>query len=149
MGMSEASLEAFEQASRKGAEATTINKNLALSNLDNGNVAEAGKYSADAETKSALAVAQGNYSAAAATLTGYNAAIANVMNNNYNAAKSAISGDNSADADYLRAVIAALQGDVKTAGAQLKAAIAKNALLAKKAATDVNLANLFESGFEL
>ncbi len=149
MGMNEASLEAFEQASRKGAEATTINKNLALSNLDNGNVAEAGKYSADAETKSALAVAQGNYSAAAATLTGYNAAIANVMNNNYNAAKSAISGDNSADADYLRAVIAALQGDVKTAGAQLKAAIAKNALLAKKAATDVNLANLFESGFEL
>ena len=42
------------------------------------------------------------------------------MNNDLSAAKKAIAKDNSADADYLRAVIAAKEGDLKTAEAQLK-----------------------------
>ena len=61
------------------------------------------------------------------------------MNNDLAAAKKAIAKDNSADADYLRAVIAAKEGDLKTAEAQLKSAISKAPELAKKAANDINL----------
>ena len=53
------------------------------------------------------------------------------MNNDLSAAKKAIAKDNSADADYLRAVIAAK--------AQLKSAVSKNPKLAQKAANDINL----------
>ncbi len=148
-GDAEASLEAFEQAARKGDSSATLNQNLALANLNNGKVAEAKKYTlSDADAKSAMAAAEGNYSSASA-LEGYNAAIVNVMNNNYSAAKSSIADDKSADADYLRAVIASLEGNTSTAGAELKSAVAKDSSLAEKATTDVNLSNLFESGFSL
>ena len=63
------------------------------------------------------------------------------VNNTANIAKAkkAIAKDNSADADYLRAVIAAKEGDLKTAEAQLKSAVSKNPALAQKAAKDINL----------
>ena len=86
-----------------------------------------------------MAAAEGNYKAAANGLEGYNAAIVDVMNNDLAAAKKAIAKDNSAEADYLRAVIAAKEGDLKTADAQLKSAVSKNPALAEKAAKDVNL----------
>jgi len=89
-----------------------------------------------------IAAAQGNYSPAASTLTGYNAAIAKVMNNDLTSAKSAIAADKSAKADYLRAVIACKEGDVKGAQAQLNSAVSKDASLKAKAAKDVNLAAL-------
>ena len=79
------------------------------------------------------------YKAAAQNLDGYNEAVAQVMSNNLSAAKQAISKDNSADADYLRAVIAVKEGDLKTAEAQLKSAVSKNPKLAQKAANDINL----------
>ena len=64
------------------------------------------------------------------------------MNNDLAAAKKAIAKETTADADYLRAVIAAKEGDVATAKAQLKSATAKNPELAKKAAKDVLLKNI-------
>ena len=144
-------LTAFEKAAQLGLNNNEINSNLALANLANGNTVKAQQYAAaaDAKTKSLISAAQGNYSTAAATLKGYNAAIANTMNNDLTAAKNAIASDTSAKADYLRAVIASKQGDIDTAKAQLKSAVAKDASLAKKAATDVNLAKLFEGGFKL
>ena len=75
----------------------------------------------------------------AKNLEGYNAAIALVQSNDLAGAKKAIAKDNSADADYLRAVIAAKEGDLKTAEAQLKSAVSKNPALAQKAAKDINL----------
>ena len=144
-------LASFEKAAQLGLNNNEINSNLALANLANGNTVKAQQYAAaaDAKTKSLISAAQGNYSTAAATLKGYNAAIANTMNNDLTAAKNAIASDTSAKADYLRAVIASKQGDIDTAKAQLKSAVAKDASLAKKAATDVNLANVFEGGFKL
>jgi tetratricopeptide (TPR) repeat protein len=141
----------FEKAAQMGLNTNEVNSNLALANLADGNVAKAQQYAAaaDAKTKAMLAAAQGSYSAAASTLAGYNAAIANTMNNDLTAAKKAITADASAKADYLRAVIASKEGDLETAKAQLKSAIAKDASLAAKAANDVNLANLFASGFKL
>jgi len=135
-----AALKSFEKAAKMDS-SSELSKNLMLANLANGNTDEAKKYAqaADAEGKAALAAAQGEYKAAAQGLTGYNAAIADVMNNDLAAAKKAIAKDSSADADYLRAVIACKEGDLKTADAQLKSAVSKNPALAEKAAKDINL----------
>ncbi len=139
-GQKAEALKSFEKAAKLDS-SKDLNKNLLLANLANGNTDEAKKYaqSADAEAKAALAAAQGDYKAASNTLEGYNAAVASVMNNDLPAAKKAIAKDNSADADYLRAVIAAKEGDLNTANAQLKSAVSKNPALAEKAAKDVNL----------
>ena len=151
MGEVSKAMASFEKAAQMGLNTNEVNSNLALANLADGNVAKAQQYAAagDAKTKAMLAAAQGSYSAAATTMTGYNAAIANIMNNDLTAAKKAITADNSAKADYLRAVIASKEGDLETAKAQLKSAVAKDASLAAKAANDVNLSNLFASGFKL
>ena len=89
-----------------------------------------------------MAAAEGNYKAAANGLSGYNAAIALVQSNDLAGAKKAIAKDNSAEADYLRAVIAVKEGDLKTAEAQLKSAESKNPELAAKAEKDVLLKEL-------
>ena len=150
IGENAQSLAAFEKAAQLGLNNNELNSNLALANLANGNVAKAEQYAAaaDAKTKSLIAAAQGSYSAAATTLEGYNAAIASTLNNDLSAAKKAIASETTAKADYLRAVIASKEGDLETAKAQLKSAVAKDASLAAKAAQDVNLANLFASGFK-
>ncbi|MBR6759382.1 MAG: hypothetical protein IKM03_03245 [Alistipes sp.] len=151
LGEAEKSLVAFEKAAALGLADSKLNDNLALANLANGNVEKAKQYAAaaEADAKAMVEAAQGNYNAAATAVEGYNAAIANVMNNDLTAAKKAIAADATAKADYLRAVIASKEGDLETAKAQLKSAVAKDAALAEKAAKDVNLANLFASGFAL
>ena len=133
-------LKSFEKAAKLDS-SKELNKNLLLANLANGKTAEAKKYAAaaDAESKAAMAAAEGDYKAAAKGLKGYNEAIALVQANDLAGAKKAIAKDNSAEADYLRAVIAAKEGDLKTAEAQLKSAVSKNPELAQKAAKDVNL----------
>ena len=144
-------LAALEKAAQLGLNNNELNSNLALAYLANGNVAKAQQFAtaADAKTKALIAAAQGNYGAASTALTGYNAALANALNNDLSAAKKALTSETTAKADYLRAVIASKEGDLETAKAQLKSAIAKDATLAVKAAKDVNLANLFASGFKL
>ena len=139
-GDKEAALKSFEKAAKLDSSAA-LNKNLLLANLANCNTAEAKKYAAaaDSEAKAAMAAAEGNYKSAAAGLEGYNKAIALVQSNDLAGAKKAIAKDNSAEADYLRAVIAVKEGDLKSAEAQLKNATSKNPELAKKAASDVNL----------
>ena len=139
-GDKEAALKSFEKAAKLDSLAA-LNKNLLLANLANCNTAEAKKYAAaaDSEAKAAMAAAEGNYKSAAAGLEGYNKAIALVQSNDLAGAKKAIAKDNSAEADYLRAVIAVKEGDLKSAEAQLKSATSKNPELAKKAASDVNL----------
>ena len=135
-----AALKSFEKAAKLDSSAA-LNKNLLLANLANCNTAEAKKYAAaaDSEAKAAMAAAEGNYKSAAAGLEGYNKAIALIQSNDLAGAKKAIAKDNSAEADYLRAVIAVKEGDLKSAEAQLKSATSKNPELAKKAASDVNL----------
>lgn len=139
-GDKEAALASFEKAAKLDS-SKELNKNLLLANLANGNTAEAKKYAAaaDAESKAAMAAAEGDYKAAAKGLTGYNEAIALIQSNDLAGAKKAIAKDNSAEADYLRAVIAAKEGDLKTAEAQLKSAVSKNPELAQKAEKDINL----------
>ncbi|UKI17593.1 MAG: hypothetical protein L6V80_05160 [Bacteroidales bacterium] len=45
-------------------------------------------------------------------------------------------------------MIASKEGDLETAKAQLRSAVGKDSALAEKAAKDVNLSNLFASGFK-
>ena len=136
-------LAAFNDAVKVGGNSSEINNNLALANLMNGNTEAAKGYTANAtaETKALAAAAEGNYAAAQSQLDGYNAAIAATMNAYYTAAKQFIANDNTAKADYLRAVIATKQGDMATATAQLKSAIAKDASYAERCQKDVNLRN--------
>ena len=125
--------------------ATELNNNYALVYAAEGDMAKADSYAANAsaEAKALVAAAKGDYATAAQTLrSGYNAAIVNVQNGNLSAAKQCIASDNSAKADYLRAVIACKEGDVKGAKAQLNSAISKDASLKAKAAKDINLAAL-------
>ena len=129
LGDTKAASASFAKAAKLDA-SSEVNNNLVMINLANGNIAEAAKYAKAAEE-----------------LKGYNLAIVETMNNNYAAAKKALSGDNSADADYLRAVIASQEGDLKTAEAQLKSAVKKCDKLMAKAQKDVNLKNLFDNGF--
>ena len=112
-------------------------------NLMKGDTEAAKAYTANAskETKALAAAAEGNYAAAQSALDGYNAAVAATMNADYTAAKQYIANDKSAKADYLRAVIAAKQGDFAAATAELKSAIAKDASYAEKCKKDVNLRN--------
>ena len=138
-----AALESFKKAAKLDS-SKELNKNLLLANLANNNTAEAKKYAAaaDSESKAAMAAAEGDYKTAANGLKGYNAAIALVQSNDLAGAKKAIAKDNSAEADYLRAVIAVKEGDLKTAEAQLKSAVSKNPELAQKAEKDVLLKEL-------
>ena len=133
--------EAFAAAVKAGGNASEINNNLALVNLMNGNTAAAKAYTANAskQTKALAAAAEGNYAAAQSELSGYNAAVAAAMNADYTAAKQFIANNTTAEADYLRAVIATKQGDMATATAELKSAIAKNAAYAERCKKDVNL----------
>ena len=143
-------LKCFQKAAQLGEASEALNTNLALANLANGNMAEAQKYAkgADAKAKSLVNAAQGNYNDAAKQLDGMNAAIANTMNKDYAAAKRAIAKDMSAEADYLRAVIASEEGDMRTAEAQLKSAVKKDEKMAKKAMKDIHFKKLFEEGLK-
>ena len=133
--------QAFAKAVKAGANASEINNNLALVNLMNGDTEAAKAYTANAskEAKALAAAAEGNYAQAQSELEGYNAAIAATMNADYTAAKQFIANDATAKADYLRAVIATKQGDMATATAELKSAIAKDASYAERCKKDVNL----------
>ncbi len=149
MGDDKASMDAFNLATRNGASDVTINKNLVLANLSDGDVAEAKKYTGDKVSSAAVSAIEGNYAPATTAFEGYNAAVAYTLSENYAAAKSALEGKTCPCSNYLRGVIASAEGDVTNGIAYITKAIAANPELAEKAKTDVNLANLVEGGLKL
>ncbi len=151
MGKAQEAKAAFEMAIKSGAELSEISGNMALVNLMVGDVEAAEKYSKSAGNKAKCAVeaSKGDYSQAVKVMSGYNAAVAYTIMGDYASAKRSLGSLKSADAEYLRAVIASYEGDMKLAGASLTSAVKKNKALAAKAEDDVNLKNLFESGFKL
>ena len=137
-------LKALDKAAKAGSKSEELNDNYALVYLAMGETDKAAAYAqgANAEVQALAAAATGEYAAASKNLEGYNAAIVQVQEGNLAAAKNSIANDESAKADYLRAVIAAKEGNTEEAKAALQLAISKDASLAKKAAKDVNLASL-------
>ncbi len=119
--------------------------NLGVLALAEGDKEEAAKYF-DASTaseakynKGLVELANGNYSSAASSLTGYNKGLAQFLNDDYAGAKSTLSTVDNWEADYLKAVIAAREGDEATMLENLSLAVDKGGdEAAELAATDVN-----------
>lgn len=118
--------------------------NLGVVALAQGKPAEAAKFFQNANTADAkynmglVALAQGNYAEAAKSLDGYNLALAQYLNGEVSKAKSTVASQNCWAADYLKAVIAASEGNEAGVASNLKAAYGKNAEAKALAATDVN-----------
>ncbi|MEG0467679.1 MAG: hypothetical protein RR551_05260 [Mucinivorans sp.] len=145
--------EAFLKASSINNSAAQVVNNLGVVALAEGKKAEAAKFFAASNTpeakynKGLVELANGNYSAAAASLNGYNKGLAQLLNGDLAAAKSTLASAKGWRADYVKAVIAAREGDANGLISNLKAAINGSSACgcAKKlAATEVNFVNFFE-----
>lgn len=131
------------------------NMNLGLIALTKGDKAAAetymGKASGSKELNEALGnlyIAQGQYDKAVSAFgdTKTNsAALAQILAKDYNKAKSTLNGIAKPDAytDYLMAVLGARTNNASMVTGSLKTAVAKNATLAKKAASDLEFAKYF------
>jgi len=139
----------IKSAAQKGSN-PVINDNMGLIALANGDMKTAQSALANSsspEAKAALAFANGDFAGAAKGLKGYNLAVARLTNNDVAGAKSAVSSVSPATAkvDYLKAVLAARQGDSSGAIANLKSAIKQDPSMAAKAKSDAEFSALFDS----
>jgi lipopolysaccharide biosynthesis regulator YciM len=92
----------------------------------------------------ALLILKGDYKGAVAALNGansYNEALANVLTNNLSKASSILANAKCACKSYLKAIIAARQGNNSQAKELLEVA-KKDEKLAKRAANDIEFAKL-------
>lgn len=125
-----------------------ISNNMAALSLMDGDVAKAKSYLSGLNTADARAtmglvnLAEGNWAEATKSLSGYNLALAETLNGNLAKAKSILANDNSPRAEYLKAVIAARQGDATTANANLKSATSQCPALKERAKTDVEFSKI-------
>ena len=139
----------LKAASLNNTDPNVIN-NLGVVALAEGKKAEAAKFFAASSApeakynKGLVELANGNYAAAARTLDGYNQALAELLNGNVAKAKQQLAGMNTWRANYVKAVIAAQEGDANALVSNLKAAIAQNPEAAELAATEVNFYEFFE-----
>ncbi len=136
-------------------DAPEVNMNLGLIALTKGDkdAAEAymGKASGAKELNEALGnlyVAQGQYDKAVSAFgdtKSNSAALAQILAKDYNKANSTLAGIEKPDAytDYLQAVIGARTNNAAMVTSSLKAAVAKDSTLAKKAASDLEFAKYF------
>ncbi|MDR3227060.1 MAG: hypothetical protein LBT56_05255 [Prevotellaceae bacterium] len=125
-----------------------IYNNLGAAQLSSGSISDAAKSFAQANTASskqnlaAISIVNGDYQSAAAALEGtntFNEALAKYLNNNVSGAKSVLDkvNDNTGKASYLKAVIAAKEGNTSNITSYLSDAFAKDATLKAKAQNDV------------
>jgi tetratricopeptide (TPR) repeat protein len=125
--------------------------NLGLAALAQGNTEDARRYLASINTADAkynaglLELTEGNYAPAAQSLTGYNKAVAEVLNGNLSGAKRLLTGESSAKADYLKAVIAAREGNTVEVMSNLRSATAKDPSMGAAAKKDVEFQRWFGS----
>jgi Flp pilus assembly protein TadD len=144
-GKTDEAQKALNAANKKNAE---IMNNLGIAQLRSGNVSDATKSFAQANSTSAkqnlaaIAIINGDYKAAATTLEGtnsFNEALAKYLNNDINGAKNVLEKvkDNTGKTSYLKAVIAAKEGNTSNITNYLSDAFAKDATLKTKAQTDV------------
>lgn len=124
--------------------------NMGVAALQEKDLAKAAEYFAKSNLKEAkenmgtVSILTGNYPQAVSELNGsnsFNEALANVLTNNMAKASSILKGQDCPYAAYLRAVIAARQGNVAEAKAQLEIA-KKNAALAARSQKDIEFAKL-------
>ena len=135
----------LESASKKSGE---ILNNLGLAQLRSGNVSDAAKSFAQANTPpakqnlAAVSIINGEYTSAASSLEGtssFNEALIKYLNGNLSGAKTTLDkvNDTTGKASYLKAVIAAKEGNTSNVTAYLSDAFAKDATLKAKAQKDI------------
>ena len=108
------------------------------------NLAKAGDLKQAKENMGALLILKGDYNGAVAALNGansFNEALANVLTNNLSKASSILANAKCPCKSYLKAIIAARQGNNSQAKELLEVA-KKDEKLAKRAATDIEFAKL-------
>lgn len=125
--------------------------NLGVVALAEGKKAEAAKFFAASTApeakynKGLVELANGNYSAAAGSLDGYNKGLAQLLNGDLSAAKATLASAKGWRADYVKAVIAAREGNAEGLVSNLKSALAGGGATAKQlASTEVNFLEFFE-----
>ena len=139
----------FKQALAKNAAAAEANANLGLCELVNNNVASAEAYLGKATGANAvnealgnLYIKQGQYQRAVNAFGDAktnSAAQAQILAKDYNKAKATLEAIKNKDAmtDYLMAIVGARTNNESLVANSLKSAIAKDATMAAKAATDI------------
>lgn len=108
------------------------------------NLAKAGDLKQAKENMGALLILKGDYNGAVAALNGansFNEALANILTNNLSKASSILANAKCPCKSYLKAIIAARQGNNSQAKELLEVA-KKDEKLAKRAATDIEFAKL-------
>ena len=135
--------------------APEVNNNLGLVALAKGDKVAAENYLSKAsgskeldEALGNLYVAQGQYEKAVSAFGDAktnSAALAQILAKDYNKAKNTLDNVENADAytDYLKAVLGARTNNSAMVTNSLKSAVAKDATLAKKAATDLEFSKYF------
>ncbi|MDR0657489.1 MAG: hypothetical protein LBG18_00895 [Mediterranea sp.] len=144
--------ESFFNKANSIKSAPEVNMNLGLIALKKGDKATAESYFGKAsgtpelnESLGNLYIAQGQYGKAVSTFGSAktnSAALAQILAKDYNKAKSTLDAVQEPDAytDYLKAVLGARTNNTSMVTDNLKNAIAKDASLAKQAATDIEFA---------
>ncbi len=141
---------AFTKAANLNSSSNEVINNLGAIALFEGNTEEAKKYFATINTPDAkynlglVCLAEGDYATAVKTLSGYNLAVAEVCNGNISGAKAILASEDSAAADYLKAIIAAKEGDGDAVNSNLAAAIAKDSSYEAMAANEVEFIKFVE-----
>ncbi|MDR0953775.1 MAG: hypothetical protein LBM20_00120 [Rikenellaceae bacterium] len=142
---------ALNRAAALQSSSNEVINNLGLAALAQGNTADARRYLSSINTTDAkyniglLELTEGNYAQAAQSLSGYNKAVAEVLNGNLSGAKQLLTGESSAKADYLKAVIAAREGNTVEVMSNLRSATAKDPSLGAAAKKDVEFQRWFGS----
>lgn len=147
---SEAKADFLKAAAINNSNPQVIN-NLGVVALAEGKKAEAAKFFAASTApeakynKGLVELANGNYSAAAGSLDGYNKGLAQLLNGDVSAAKATLASAKGWRADYVKAVIAAREGNAEGLVSNLKPALAEGGAQAKQlASTEVNFLEFFE-----
>ncbi|MDR1983811.1 MAG: hypothetical protein LBQ28_03170 [Prevotellaceae bacterium] len=144
-GKTDEAKKALDAVSKKNTE---IHNNLGIAQLRSGNVSDAAKSFANANSTAAkqnlaaISIINGDYKSAATTLEGtntFNEALVKYLNNDLNGAKSVLEklNDPTGKASYLKAVIAAKEGNTSNITSYLSDAFAKDATLKAKAQNDI------------
>ena len=149
MGKTTDAKDALMKAAKMNNTTPQVVNNMGVIALSEGNVAEAKRMFSSINTPESkynmglVALAEGDYATAVKTLDGYNLAVAEICNGNLSKAKSILANENCAYADYLKAVIAAREGNDSQVVANLTSAFAKNPSLKALAKTDVEFQKWF------
>ncbi len=125
--------------------------NLGVVALAEGNKEEAAKYFAASSASEAkynkglVELANGNYASAISSLDGYNKGLAQLLNGDVAAAKATLANETCWASDYVKAVIAANEGDSTSFYSNLESSISKGGSdVVALAETEVNFMDYFE-----